>query len=366
MARTEKCALLFFLVILLGICASCSSTSTTQVSSPTGRTPKTLYVDAAIGNNANTGTSGQPFKTITHALAQVLSGDTVSVATGTYDSILGEIFPITVPQGVTLSGDSANRGSGAFPTVIQGRGTIASAPTTSAAVIASQDSTITGFTISNGIGTGLNYGIYVNTSGVTVEANTFTITPQGVHLDTAASAVVQNNTFQTAVYGILTIGTGTIQNNTFSSAFYGVDNQGGNSSIRDNAFLDLSSLGIFVQFGSPRIENNTFTAASYGSGGALNVRNTATPRVRGNTFTLTTGPAVVINHNAAPDLGMASDLGSNTFTITNGADVHHNSSSTVNAIGNTWSVPSPLCGQHIVTTSTGTVVYGTGASDTCP
>ncbi|HSQ22577.1 MAG TPA: right-handed parallel beta-helix repeat-containing protein, partial [Coriobacteriia bacterium] len=60
------------------------------------------YVDAVAGSDAAAGTSAAPFKTITHAMAGAVAGDTIVVRDGTYDLTLGESFPIAVTRGVTL------------------------------------------------------------------------------------------------------------------------------------------------------------------------------------------------------------------------------------------------------------------------
>jgi len=64
------------------------------------------YVDADSGVDVTgAGTSGYPFRTISYALGETESGDTVRVAAGTYDSDLGESSVITVPAGVALIGE---------------------------------------------------------------------------------------------------------------------------------------------------------------------------------------------------------------------------------------------------------------------
>ena len=72
------------------------------VASPAQASPgTTYYVDAATGNDGNDGSSGNPWKTITHAVATVpggASGDPniISVASGLYDvTSNNETFPIT-------------------------------------------------------------------------------------------------------------------------------------------------------------------------------------------------------------------------------------------------------------------------------
>jgi hypothetical protein len=55
---------------------------------------QTYYVNANTGSNANSGGATDPWKTITYALTQVATGDTVNVAAGLYDRVSnGETFP---------------------------------------------------------------------------------------------------------------------------------------------------------------------------------------------------------------------------------------------------------------------------------
>ena len=64
------------------------------------------YVNASTGSNTTgTGTQSSPWKTITYALNQISgSGHTLNVAVGTYNTTLGETFPIVVKNGVSLVG----------------------------------------------------------------------------------------------------------------------------------------------------------------------------------------------------------------------------------------------------------------------
>ena len=64
------------------------------------------YVNASTGSDvAIYGTSDNPWKTITYALGQISgSGHTLHVSDGTYNTSLGEVFPINVKDGVSLIG----------------------------------------------------------------------------------------------------------------------------------------------------------------------------------------------------------------------------------------------------------------------
>ena len=70
-------------------------------------TPKTIYVDAANGDDVNgDGTAGNPYMSITAGLDDANYGDTVDIAPGTYSvSETGETFPLPIsPSKITLQG----------------------------------------------------------------------------------------------------------------------------------------------------------------------------------------------------------------------------------------------------------------------
>jgi parallel beta-helix repeat protein len=65
-----------------------------------------LYVNASAGSNSTgNGSSGNPWQTITYALSRVSgTGYTINVAAGTYNTALGEFFPIYMKNGISLAG----------------------------------------------------------------------------------------------------------------------------------------------------------------------------------------------------------------------------------------------------------------------
>jgi len=66
------------------------------------------YVDAVGGSDSNGGSSpADAWRTLTHATTQLAGAgvpNTLRVAAGTYDSVLGETFPILLPDDLTLRG----------------------------------------------------------------------------------------------------------------------------------------------------------------------------------------------------------------------------------------------------------------------
>ena len=82
--------------------------TTTMLAADITNGPGNTYYVATSGSNSNTlgsgGANGKhpdtPFLTVAKALSVATSGDTVNIAAGTYQ----EVFPLTVPDGVTLRG----------------------------------------------------------------------------------------------------------------------------------------------------------------------------------------------------------------------------------------------------------------------
>ncbi len=119
------------------------------------------YVNAATGNDGYTAEQAQssdtPWKTISHAADNVPSNSIISVAAGTYNSALGESFPIQ------LDNDSVSvSGAGAGSSIIDGGGT--------GTIIKIEANTISidGFTIQDG-----TRGIEADVGGFTVQNNVF-------------------------------------------------------------------------------------------------------------------------------------------------------------------------------------------------
>ncbi|HRQ38218.1 MAG TPA: PKD domain-containing protein [Chloroflexota bacterium] len=74
---------------------------------PTAQATDHYYVDAVNGNDVTgDGSQAAPWRTISHALSQVTGPDVeIHVAPGTYNTALGETFPIVMEPAVRLIGD---------------------------------------------------------------------------------------------------------------------------------------------------------------------------------------------------------------------------------------------------------------------
>ncbi|KAF0134201.1 MAG: parallel beta-helix repeat-containing protein [Candidatus Saganbacteria bacterium] len=79
-----------FLLFFLGVLFSSSSFAANY------------YVDAVTGNNGNSGSDINPWKTITYSLTQITTGDVLNIQNGTYDTANGETFPLDAGSGKHL------------------------------------------------------------------------------------------------------------------------------------------------------------------------------------------------------------------------------------------------------------------------
>ena len=196
---------------------------------PAGVNP-TLVVSAVTGSNTTAdGTCDKPYKTISAAIASYVSGSTIWVAPGTYDTALGEVFPIIVPAGVALIGDEANKGKGSVNTEIIGNGQYLGA--LDAAVEPLTGATIAGLIVSaTTVSAGqLPVGIIVNSNNVTIRNNHIVNSLEyGLYILNGSQQVITGNIMQNNNWGGIifrnTSGSGAkIEHNRITDNKYGIE-----------------------------------------------------------------------------------------------------------------------------------------------
>jgi hypothetical protein len=241
-----------------------------------------VYVNAATGNNTTgNGSAASPFKTITKALSvSSAAGDSIKVAPGTYNTAIGEIFPIEMPTDRKLIGTA-----GANTTIIDASG---SKQRVFNCVGHSSATIIQGFTITGGFAmdstsagvTGKGGGLYISGGSQTViQQNIITRdTARGYDFYQAgAGALNGGNCYGGGIY--IVSSAPVIRNNVISHNFaYGGGGQdfrggwSGNGAAGGNA----DGGGIHAAFGGASvIVNNTFygNRATGGLGGSSNSLN---------------------------------------------------------------------------------------------
>lgn len=345
---------LFPIALLVFACSSCSDDESPPLA-PDDSTP-TVYVNAATGDNANDGSAGAPWATITYALGEAGNDITIRVAPGTYSAASGETFPLQLREGQKLIGDVANKGMGATATRIQGEAPFVLAPMEGAAIVGNMDSRVAGFAIAHETNPNFYAGIAIPVETMEVDNNTFlTGMYTGLVAGNNASPDIHDNLFQVDTYGLVLDDTGAphVHDNVIEQSGFGIRFFGMTGGVIENNHIRAVSLGVQAGSGVAEIRNNEFDSLAGYNNGAIRCY-AGSPVVRGNTFA--SGPAVIVVNSGTPDLGTAGSLGLNDFFAVAGVALRHDGTGAVTAIGNTWANTPPLVGTDIVITSTGSVV----------
>ncbi len=176
------------------------------------------YVDGNAGSDEGVGSEKEPFRTITNALDAAHRGQSIKVSPGTYDAAHGEVFPLMVTEGMTLTGGEVE---GASP-VIEGAGDFGRPPFT-ATIFLSGPSILSGFVVTNPLPLTREskpVGILVTGSkalisdnkirsnnfagilcagdatGASILGNQIERNHLGIQFDTGSSGIVEENIFQ--------------------------------------------------------------------------------------------------------------------------------------------------------------------------
>lgn len=283
----------------------------TPAASPAPIAARVLYVNPATGSDTTLGgTQRAPFKTITFALNQAQPGEVVQLAPGTYSASTGEVFPLMVPEGVTLRGDEVAEGKN---TIIQGGGSFISPSFArqNAALRTQSNSAIVGVTVTNGNTRGT--GIWVEGSNPVIRHSAF----KGNHRD-----------------GIFVTGnaTPTIQNCLFhQNKGNGIAvTRAAGGEIRDNWF-QATGFGLAIGGTSnPLVVNNTIVNNQDG----IVISDNARPVLRGNSIENNGRDGIVAILRARPDLGTSTNPGNNRIQGNGRFAINNATGNAFSAIGN--------------------------------
>lgn len=289
-----------------------ASPTPTPTTNQTPTTGTVIYVDPVNGaDNQSSGTAQAPYKTISYALSAAQPGTTIQLAPGIYTANTGEVFPLTIKQGVTLRGDESTKGQ---TRVIIGGGTYVS-PTfarQNVTIRTESGSSVAGITIANPNTRGT--GLWIESANPTVTNNTFTTNNRdGVFITGTANPTIENNVFtQNSGNGISVARTAQGQ-------------------ISNNLFLD-TGFGLAIGGSStPSIAGNQI----YQNRSGLFVSDSARPTLRNNVIENSKQDGIVATASAQPDLGTAENQGRNFIRNNTRYDVYNSTrSNTVSAVGN--------------------------------
>ncbi|MES1021951.1 DUF1565 domain-containing protein [Gloeocapsa sp. BRSZ] len=294
-----------------------SPTQTTPTTPSTNQVPATttvIYVNPQTGtDSAGAGsTAAAPFRTITYALSQAQPGTAIQLAPGTYSSETGEVFPLTIKQGVTLRGDEASKGQSI---VITGGGQYIS-PTfarQNVTVRAENNSAVSGVTITNPNTRGT--ALWIESANPTVTNNTFIDSNRdGVFVTGTANPKIEGNVFSKNGGNGISVARsaqGEIRNNTFQDTGFGLAIGGASSPLVAENQIKENQDGIYIS-------------------------ESARPILRSNVIENNKRDGVVATINAQPDLGTAESAGNNIIRSNERYDVYNATrGNALLAVGNT-------------------------------
>ncbi len=138
-------------------------------------------------------TEAAPYKSISFALSQAQPGAVIQLAPGNYNQESGETFPLLLKPGVTLRGDEATKGQAIL---ITGGGfyTSRTFARQDITILADQDSTIAGVTVTNPNSRGT--GVWVESTNPTIKNSTFTNSVrEGVFVTGTGNPKIEGNLF---------------------------------------------------------------------------------------------------------------------------------------------------------------------------
>ena len=248
-----------------------------------------LYVSSSIGKDYRDGTQTTPLKTITYALKIAKPNTTILLAPGTYSRQTGEVFPLILPERITITGNYFNSGKNVL---ILGGGNFNS-PTLkqkNITIVAASNSTLNGVTVTNPNLQG--YGLWIESSGCVIRKNTFTGNRlNGISIVGNNIGIIQENSFY---------------NNGRSGLIISDNSQ---PEIRDNLFQN-TGVGIKISDNAaPKVIRNRLIENQNG----IIIQGNARPTLRGNYIENNRQNGVLVIAQSLPDLGNSLDPGRNTI-----------------------------------------------------
>ncbi len=249
-----------------------------------------LWVNPQTGNDANgNGSEQAPFRTLTHALEKAQANTVIQLASGTYSTDTGEVFPIVLKSGVTVQGNPDELGS---DVVIRGGGsyTSPSLGRQNATLIGASQAVLLGVTITNSTVRG--YGLWVEAGNPTVRSNTFTGSSQtGLVAAGSSAPIVESNLF--------------MLNRTSGLTVAG----DARPAVQNNIFQRTGSGLVISEESAPQIISNRISQNRDG----IVIQGNAQPVLRSNTIEDSDRNGLVVIAQAQPNLGTVADPGNNTF-----------------------------------------------------
>jgi len=271
-----------------------------------------LIVNPTFGDDSTAdGSEHAPFKTISKALQVARPNTVIQLVPGTYSEETGETFPLYLKAGITIQGNSENRGS---DITIRGSGFFLSATSArqNVAILGANNAALIGTTVINPHPQG--YGLWVESTSPTVTDNTFTANGHdGISVTGKGAPLIRNNYFY--------------QNGANGITVYGSSRP----EIRENIFEQTGFAININQSSAPLIIGNRITQNKDG----VVVQGKSHPVLRNNSIEGNERDGLVAIGESRPDLGTPSEPGGNFIRNNSQFDINaKRTSQTISAVGN--------------------------------
>ncbi|MDJ0702413.1 MAG: S-layer homology domain-containing protein [Leptolyngbyaceae cyanobacterium MO_188.B28] len=269
-----------------------------------------LYINPRSGRDQGPGSQQDPYRTISYALRQVQAGARLQLAAGVYNTANREVFPLIIPIGVIIIGNTVDQGQSVL---ITGSGLYDSPSFNRQQVtIVLQDrAQLTGVTVTNLANQGK--GVWIE-SAAPVISNCRLIQSKsdGVFITGNALPLIQDSLFsENGASGLHIVrnGKGEIRRNTFRRTGYGV-------AVGDEA--------------APLLEDNHISENQSG----VVISRSARPVLRKNRVENNQKDGLLMQASAFPDIGQRQDLGQNIFRNNRDYDVRNETTRPLLSAGN--------------------------------
>lgn len=281
----NRLAVYMFLIVILG-CGGGGAAAPTGPAEPVG----TIFVDSVNGNDLSGDSTILPFRTVSYAIDNIGGATQIKLAPGTYDSGSGEVFPILVPAGVTISSYPIDLANNQYA-LVRGTGSYTSQTlsiTKQATFVLSDNSTVRSIVIEGPSGV----GVWNEAGSAVVENCVIRNSDTGVLSGGSSALLIERSTIQNNVsIGLDTLnnaspvltqtkimgnGIGILVSGSAMPSFNEQSNE-----LSANTFCDLRHLGSAAIAAQDVLWDNdpfSFAVVSICSGGA-NIANEGTGSV---------------------------------------------------------------------------------------
>ena len=271
--------------------------------------PVEIYVHPTQGDDAASGDSLAPFKTLTRALQQSRPGVIIQLSRGTYSVETGERFPLLITAGVSVLGNLPGQGQGVILTG-SGRYDSPSFGPQSVTVVLQGSVELRGVTVTNPDVKGT--GIWIESATPMVSGCTLSkCGREGILVTGKADPVITSCQFQDNLAGLTLVrqARGEIRNNTARLNQFGL-------TISDQA--------------APIVSNNQWIENRCG----IAISGAASPIFRGNVIAQNTEDGLTIFGQATPDLGQINDPAGNRLRDNHRFDLRNATALKLISMGN--------------------------------